>query len=51
MRHNLQGWLMAIALAGALIAGALNVPLWSYAVGLVVVLVVIGLVLNEEGKQ
>jgi hypothetical protein len=51
VRQNLQGWLMAIALLGAIITGALNIPLWSYFVGLVVVLVVIGLVLNEEEKQ
>jgi hypothetical protein len=51
VRHNLQGWLMAIALVGAIIAGWLNVPLWIYFGGLFIVLAVIGLVLNEEGKQ
>lgn len=49
--NNLQGWLMAAALVGALVAGWFNLPLWIYGVGLVVVLAVIGLVLNEEQKR
>jgi hypothetical protein len=36
---------------GAIVAGVLNVPLWLYFVGLVIVLAVIGLVLNEEQKR
>jgi hypothetical protein len=51
VRQNLQGWLMAAALVGAIVAGVLNVPLWLYFVGLVIVLAVIGLVLNEEQKR
>jgi hypothetical protein len=51
VRYNLQGWLMVVALVGAIITGALNIPLWSYFVGLVLVLAVIGLVLNEEEKK
>jgi hypothetical protein len=42
---------MVVALVGAIITGALNIPLWLYFGGLLIVLAVIGLVLNEEGKQ
>jgi uncharacterized membrane protein YhdT len=49
--HNLQGWLMAAALLGAVIAGYFKVPLWLYLLALLVVLAVIGLVLNSEQKR
>ncbi len=49
--NNLQGWLMAAALLGAVIAGYFKVPLGLYFVILLVVLAVIGLVLNSEHKR
>ena len=46
--NNSSGWLMGAMLAGAILAGGLNIPLWVYLTGLAIALAVGGLVLNRN---